>query len=82
MKSNYRLLLFLWGGWLLFVNVSDTPVQTEFRFDAGAYGLAARRFTARKVNDNSAGVVEKWPRIHNQSVVLAPRQAQSWELKW
>lgn len=68
---------------LLFVNVSDAPVETELRFEAGAYGLAARQLTARKISaSGQAGVIEKWPRACQQPLVLAPRQAQSWELGW
>ena len=68
---------------LFFVNVSDQTVSTELLFDPTTYALRGQRVHVERTRaDRSSGPSEVWSNAASHPLVLAPHQAEVWELTW
>jgi hypothetical protein len=65
---------------LLFVNVSDEPIDTSLDLDAGKFGIAGEQVRVTTVT--SAGESESvvLPRVSKRELALPARTAVAWEL--
>jgi hypothetical protein len=68
---------------LLFANVSDLPVTTRLRFDAGNYGIRTRNLRYRvMVDDVNQPEARELASRFQPRIELKPRSVQAWELRW
>lgn len=68
---------------MVFVNVSDAPVEATVRIDASQYGIRARRLHCTVTrSDGMRGEPAQVGSVSERQVVFAPRQAEVWEARW
>jgi hypothetical protein len=68
---------------LFFVNVSDQPVGTVVRFNAGERGLRSRKLRLQEtVQGKTVKPWETVPAALERPLNLPPREARVWELNW
>ena len=65
---------------LIFVNVSDRPVEAKVAFDAATYGLAGGKLSLARISPTAAGPAEAVPATFTRNVTFEPEQAWAWEV--
>ena len=65
---------------LLFVNVSDQPVDTSLDLDAGPYGVAGDQVRVTTIAPEGEGGSIVLPRVSRPELNLQPHTAMAWEL--
>ncbi len=66
---------------LIFVNVSDEPVESAFDFDAATYGLPAGPLTIRKVTSEGTEPEADSPATFSRRLTFPPNAAWAWEIQ-
>jgi hypothetical protein len=68
---------------LFFVNVSDESVPAQAQFNAAANGIRARVLRVQQTTTNGSKTDwQSWPAAFDRPMVLPPRKAEAWELRW
>ena len=66
---------------LIFVNVSDQPVTTNFNFDPATYGLPKGPLTIRKIIAEEAEPESDSPATFSKELTFPPSVAWAWEIQ-